>query len=147
MIRPSEPKDVDAIMLLWLKSTLLAHPFIDQSYWYESASMVRDEFLPKATTWVYCHAQGQIQGFISVLNQQFIGALFVEQSVYGQGVAQQLMQQAKSHFPLLLLEVYQQNHRAMAFYRKEGFTTVNDAIHPGTQLPTWVLRWRQPLVE
>jgi len=147
MIRLSDPTDIDAIMVLWLKSTLFAHPFIDASYWFESASMVRDEFLPNAMTWVFCNDQDQIKGFVSVLNKQFIGALFVEQSVYGQGVAQQLMQQAKTHFPLLLLEVYQQNHRAMAFYRKEGFEVVNDAIHPGTHLPTWVMRWRMPLSE
>lgn len=148
MIRRSQPADSDTIMLLWLRSTLAAHPFIAESYWYESAAMVRETFLPQATTWVSCgDDDGEINGFISVLNQQFIGALFVKESVYGQGVAQQLMQQAKAHFPLLLLEVYQQNHRAVAFYRKEDFLVVNDTLHPGTGLPTWVLRWHEPLCE
>ncbi len=145
MIRRSAPADIEAIMLLWLRSTLAAHPFIDESYWYESAAMVRETFLPQATTWVSCAEGDEINGFISVLNQQFIGALFVKESVYGLGVAQQLMQQAKAQFPLLLLEVYQQNHRAVAFYRKEGFLVVNDTLHPGTGLPTWVLRWHAPL--
>lgn len=147
MIRRGEPTDIDSIMLLWLKSTIHAHPFIDESYWFESASMVREAFLPKAITWVYVDDESKIKGFISVLNNQFIGALFIEKSVYGQGVAQQLMQQAKAHFPLLLLEVYQENHRAVAFYRKEEFLVVNEATHPGTNLPTWILRWHQPLCE
>jgi putative acetyltransferase len=147
MIRRSKPADTEAIMLLWLRSTLAAHPFIEASYWYESAPMVRETFLPQATTWVSCGDDGEINGFISVLNQQFIGALFVKESVYGKGVAQQLMQEAKDHFPLLLLEVYQQNHRAVAFYRKEDFFVINDTVHPGTALPTWVLRWHQPLSE
>lgn len=145
MIRRSEPADIETIMLLWLRSTLAAHPFIAQSYWYESAAMVRETFLPQAVTWVSSDDEGEINGFISVLNQQFIGALFVKESVYGKGVAQQLMQQAKAHFPLLLLEVYQQNHRAVAFYRKEEFLVVNDTLHPGTGQPTWVLRWHEPL--
>jgi putative acetyltransferase len=144
MIRHSSPADTPAIMLLWLKSTLAAHPFIEESYWYESAAMVREEFLPKAVTWVSCDAAGEIEGFISVLNKQFIGALFIKETLYGQGVAQRLMQQAKESFPLLLLEVYQQNHRAVAFYRKEGFLVVNETVHPGTSLPTWVLRWQKP---
>ncbi|MGV8927319.1 MAG: N-acetyltransferase [Ewingella sp.] len=147
MIRLSQPADTDAIMRLWLRSTLAAHPFIEASYWYESASMVRETFLPQARTWVSCAEDGEIDGFISVLNQQFIGALFVKESIYGKGVAQQLMQEAKERFPLLLLEVYQQNHRAVAFYRKEDFLVVNNTIHPGTALPTWVLRWHQPLSE
>ncbi|MES4615072.1 MAG: N-acetyltransferase [Ewingella sp.] len=145
MIRLAALDDTQAIMLLWLKSTLAAHPFIEESYWFESAAMVREEFLPKAITWVSCDAAGEIEGFISVLNKQFIGALFIKESLYGQGVAQQLMQQAKANFPLLLLEVYQQNHRAVAFYRKEGFLVVNETTHPGTSLPTWVLRWQKPL--
>lgn len=145
MIRLAKPTDTSAIMLLWLQSTLAAHPFIEASYWFESAAMVREEFLPQAITWVSCDAVGNIEGFTSVLNKQFIGALFVKENRYGQGVAQQLMQHVKRHFPLLLLEVYQQNHRAVAFYRKEGFLVVNDTIHPGTSLPTWVLRWQNPL--
>ncbi|WP_330873420.1 hypothetical protein [Rouxiella chamberiensis] len=44
MIRRSDDADLDPIMLLWLRSTLAAHPFIDESYWYESASMVRESF-------------------------------------------------------------------------------------------------------
>nr|WP_235955963.1 N-acetyltransferase [Rouxiella aceris] len=143
LIRPSGKDDLEALLLLWLRSTLLAHPFIDESYWYESAAMVRETFLPQATTWVACRPQDdKIVGFISVLNQQFIGALFIEQACYGSGVAQQLMAQAKDHYASLLLEVYQQNHRALAFYRKEGFTITADTRHPGTNLPTWVMHWK-----
>lgn len=140
MIRRSDDADLDSIMLLWLRSTLAAHPFIDESYWYESASMVRESFLPQAVTWVACPAsRKEIAGFISVINQQFVGALFVDAPFYGQGVAQQLMAQARSRYGKLLLEVYQQNLRAVAFYRKEGFVVIADTHHPGTGLPTWVM--------
>lgn len=44
MIRLSAPADVEAIMRLWLRSTLAAHPFIDETYWFESAPMVRETF-------------------------------------------------------------------------------------------------------
>lgn len=147
MIRRSVPADTEAIMHLWLRSTVAAHPFIEASYWYESLPMVRETFLPQAHTWVSTGEDGGINGFIGVLNQQFIGALFVDERVYGKGIAQQLMDVVKKHYPLLLLEVYQQNHRAVAFYRKEDFLVVNDTVHPGTGLPTWVLRWHQPLFE
>ena len=145
MIRLSAPADVEAIMRLWLRSTLAAHPFIDETYWFESAPMVRETFLPQAVTWVSTAKDGGINGFISVLNHQFIGALFVDEKVYGTGIAQQLMQEVKNHYPLLLLEVYQENHRALAFYRKEEFLVGNDTVPPGTDLPTWGLRWHQPL--
>jgi len=50
--------------------------------------------------------------------------------------------EAKSHYPSLLLEVYQQNLRAVAFYRKEDFSVIKETKHPGTKLPTWVMRWQ-----
>lgn len=146
MIRLAQASDHDDILFLWLKSTTLAHPFIDEMYWIESAVMVRKNFLPQADTWIsYEVGSRKVNGFASVLDQQFLGAMFVSENVYGCGVAQALMQQVKMNFPLLMLEVYQQNLRAMAFYRKEGFIIVNDTRHPGTGLPTWIMSWQHPL--
>jgi len=141
-IRPAQPADIEPLMLLWLQTSIDAHPFIDATYWLESAAMVRETLASSAHTWVACHKEsGQISGFISTLNPQFIAALFVRKSAQGQGVAQRLMAEVKSHYPSLLLEVYQQNLRAVAFYRKEGFSVMKETKHPGTKLPTWIMRW------
>ncbi|MBU9820763.1 N-acetyltransferase [Rahnella sp. BCC 1045] len=147
MIRLAQPADHETILLLWLRSSLISHSFIAESYWIESLQMVREDFLPKARIWVDCDTNDEICGFIGVLNQQFIGALFVEASHYGDGTAQRLMAAAKEEYPVLLLEVYQQNHRAMAFYRKENFEITAETRHPGTDMPTWILRWFHPLSE
>ncbi|MBU9810833.1 N-acetyltransferase [Rahnella sp. C60] len=147
MIRAARPADTEAILMLWLRSSLLSHAFIAESYWIESLQMVREDFLPKARTWVDCDENDQVCGFISVLNQQFIGALFVEASHYGDGTARRLMAAAKEAYPVLLLEVYQQNHRAVSFYRKENFEITANTRHPGTDLPTYILRWYCPLSE
>ncbi|MFZ4832304.1 N-acetyltransferase [Rouxiella sp. Mn2063] len=143
VIRPVQPADIEPLMLLWLQASIDAHPFIAATYWFESAAMVRDTLVSSANTWVACHQEsGKLIGFISLLNSQFVAALFVEKSVYGQGVAQQLMAEVKYHYPSLLLEVYQQNFRAVAFYHKENFSVVKETQHPGTKLPTWVMRWQ-----
>lgn len=147
MIRLAQPADHETILLLWLRSSLISHSFIAEPYWIESLQMVREDFLPKARVWVDCDTNDEICGFIGVLNQQFIGALFVEASHYGDGTAQRLMAAAKEEYPVLLLEVYQQNHRAMAFYRKENFEITAETRHPGTDMPTWILRWFHPLSE
>ncbi|MGA7587751.1 MAG: N-acetyltransferase [Rouxiella badensis] len=140
VIRRADSQDINALVLLWLRSTIKAHPFISESYWLESAAMVKETFLPQARTWVACRAENkEIVGFISVLNQQFIGALFIIEEFYGSGLAQELMSVVKNYYSKLLLEVYQQNDRAVAFYRKEGFGVITDTHHPGTGLPTWVM--------
>ena len=53
MIRESKAEDIPAILTLWMESTIHAHPFIEERYWRESESVVRDVYLPAAQTWVW----------------------------------------------------------------------------------------------
>ena len=142
MIRPAVKQDMPAIMALWLVSTTEAHPFISAQYWRESEAVVRDTYLPNALTWV-AEDKGEIIGFISVLEQQFIGALFVEKSYHGKGIGQLLMMHVKMIFPQLMLEVYLENHRALRFYQREGFQTQDTQFNEDTQHQTAIMLWEK----
>ena len=52
MIRKWDTKDTAPLLALWLDSTIHAHPFISESYWRDSVAVVRDVYLPAASTWV-----------------------------------------------------------------------------------------------
>lgn len=52
-----------------------------------------------------------------------------------------LMKQAQAGYPKLLLEVYQQNHTAISFYLKQGFSTVSQQPHPETNQITLIMQW------
>lgn len=140
MIRPFEPRYLDALMALWLESTCAGHPFIDKEYWRESAAQVRDEYIPQSKTWLAMR-DNQLSGFISILDEQFIGALFVAPSQAGQGIGQRLLSHAKGQYSALSLEVYQQNQRAVDFYYRQGFQIEDAAWQWSTQQPTWIMRW------
>ncbi|MBK4716646.1 MULTISPECIES: N-acetyltransferase [Tenebrionibacter/Tenebrionicola group] len=140
MIRQAKHDDTPAILGLWLESTIAAHPFISAAYWHESLPYVRDIYLPYAHSWVY--DENGIQGFISVLEQQFIGALFVRPDSQHRGAGRALMQTAQRRYPTLSLEVYQQNTRAITFYQAMGFTLVESAWQPDTRHATWIMRWQ-----
>ncbi|MBI6182725.1 MAG: N-acetyltransferase [Serratia proteamaculans] len=139
-IRPCQPVDLPRLMALWLPSTIAAHPFVKESYWLESATLVRENYLPRAHSWAYWH-QGEIVGFISVLDQRFIGALFVDQAFHGRGVGQALMAHVQQRYPRLSLEVYQQNLRACAFYHKQGFQVTQRLLNEETQAYTLIMNW------
>ncbi|MGM3175176.1 MULTISPECIES: N-acetyltransferase [Dickeya] len=141
MIRAYHTEDLDTLVPLWLESTTRAHPFIAPGYWQESEELVRNHYLPRAQTWVYETQQG-IGGFISVMDQRFIGALFVHHSLYGHGAGAALMAHVQQRFPVLSLEVYQQNHRACAFYRKHGFMTVQESQQADTQACLLMMHWQ-----
>lgn len=140
VIRPCLPADLPRLMALWLPSTIAAHPFVKESYWLESATLVRENYLPRAHSWAYWHGE-EIVGFISVLDQRFIGALFVEQAFHGRGVAQALMAYVQQRYPRLSLEVYQRNLRACAFYHQQGFQVTQRLFNEETQAYTLIMNW------
>ncbi|MGT3243788.1 N-acetyltransferase [Yersinia enterocolitica] len=152
MIRAYQPNDLDAVMQLWLTSTIAAHPFIAEQYWHESAPLVRDTYLPAARTWVYLPQEVQseptdggntIVGFISILEEQLVGALFVNQFYYGKGVGKILMDSVQQHYKALTLEVYQKNHRAYHFYRKQGFIVTERAYNAETKSVILTMQWQR----
>lgn len=151
MIRTYQPDDLDAVMQLWLSSTIAAHPFVTEQYWHESASLVRETYLPAARTWVYLSQEvpleptasgNAIVGFISILEEQLVGALFVDQFHYGKGVGKILMDGVQQHYKALTLEVYQKNHRAYHFYRKQGFIVTARAYNAETKNIILTMQWQ-----
>ncbi len=76
MIRAQRPADRERVLALWLASTTAGHPFIRPDYWRASLPIVRDVYLPGACTWVE-EENDALRGFISVMHEKFIGALFV----------------------------------------------------------------------
>ena len=141
MIRVWQSDDLTPLLHLWLESTCFAHPFIDERYWQESEALVRDAYLPAAQTWVW-EDNGELEGFVSVMDGQFIGALFVRPAAIGRGIGKALMDHIKQRFNWLSLEVYQKNDRAVSFYHAQGFRIEDSAWQEETRHPTWIMNWR-----
>ena len=141
MIRKWNTNLFDSLLELWLESTTYAHPFIAEQYWQESLPIVRDTYLPAADTWVWEDA-GQLQGFVSVIQGRFVGALFVAPECLHLGIGTALLDAVKQHYTDLSLEVYQKNCRAVNFYHAQGFRIEDSAWQDETRHPTWIMRWQ-----
>lgn len=141
MIRKWNTNQFEPLLTLWLDSTTYAHPFIAEQYWHESLPSVRDTYLPVAETWIWEEAQHPL-GFVSVIQERFIGALFVAPAAIHQGIGRALINVAKQHFSDLSLEVYQKNIRAVNFYHAQGFRIEDSAWQEETRHPTWIMRWQ-----
>ncbi|WP_058910526.1 N-acetyltransferase [Entomohabitans teleogrylli] len=141
MIRPFQRPETPELLALWLASTIEAHPFIPEAWWRESLPVVRDTYLPNASTWVM-EQQGALVGFISILDGQFIGALFVAPQHIGSGIGHALLEHAMQRYSRLSLEVYQKNIRAVNFYHAHGFRIEDSAWHQETRHPTWIMSWQ-----
>jgi putative acetyltransferase len=141
MIRRLREGEMDELIALWLASTIHAHPFIAESYWRESESIVRNVYIPQSLTWVD-EQHGKIVGFASVIDSRFLGALFVDETFYGLGIGKSLIEHTKASFPALSLEVYQKNQRAVHFYHRRGFRIEESAWQSETRHPTWIMSWQ-----
>ncbi|MCC3868891.1 N-acetyltransferase [Terrisporobacter mayombei] len=120
MIRNIENKDIDKIMDIWLKSTIKAHDFIDEEYWNKNYDTVKDVYIPMSDTFVY-EDKENIKGFISIVNNEFIGALFVDTDCQGSGIGKKLINYAMDKYKKLNLAVYKDNKKSVDFYMNRGF--------------------------
>ena len=125
MIRKIEKKDIDRIMDIWLESTIKAHNFISKEYWENSYNTVKEVYIPMAETFVYEGEEG-IRGFISIINNEFIGALFVDKNYQGSGIGKELIDYAIDKYKKLNLAVYKENKKSVDFYINRGFKIVKE---------------------
>ncbi|MBN1987872.1 MAG: N-acetyltransferase [Bacteroidales bacterium] len=138
-IRPLQEADLETVVDLWLKSSIKAHSFIEASFWEGQVNAMREVYIPSADTWVADY-EGMLVGFVS-LNEEMLAALFVHPFFQGNGIGKQLLQFAMEQSDSLVLSVYKENKRAMDFYRKQGFETVQEQVDKHTGMPEVIMVW------
>jgi putative acetyltransferase len=141
MIRSFSSGDTSRVMEIWLEASRLAHSFIPMEYWLNTAPAVEREILPRAQTRVFVK-EGQVLGFLSLIERSHIGALFVDPACQGQGIGRTLMEDCKRGRDLLTLSVYQKNTGAIAFYRSQGFVPLGEDTDPATGEGELLMCWR-----
>lgn len=123
---------MDAVLEIWIRGSLQAHGFIEESYWERQKERLRENLLSHAITAVYCDPTTErIGGFISLV-ENFIVALYVAREEQGRGIGHNLLQRAKYLYPVLELSVYTENRAALSFYLREGFQIVLRRIDQAT---------------
>ena len=128
MIRKIENKDIDKVMDIWLESTIKAHDFISKEYWNNSYDTVKDVYMPMAKTFIYKDEEG-IKGFISIINDEFIGALFVATKYQGNGIGKKLIDYTINRYEKLNLAVYKENKKSVEFYINRGFKIAKEQVN------------------
>lgn len=138
MIRKLNEADIDKVMDIWMKSTIKAHDFISKEYWQNNYNTVKEVYIPMSETFVYKDAQG-IKGFISVINNEFIGALFVDIDFQGNGIGKQLIDYAVSKYGKLKLAVYKENKKSVEFYINRGFKIIEEQINDDSKHVEYIM--------
>lgn len=139
MIRELETNDINKVMEIWKHATIEAHSFIDKEYWLDKYNEVKGVYIPMSKTFIY-EESNDIKGFISILNNDFIGALFVDVSSQGKGIGSQLVDFVKERYHTLSLAVYENNKKAVEFYKSIGFILYEEKIDEDTNEKELIMR-------
>ena len=135
--------DEEAAIGLWLRTWQKTYPEIDfagRLAWW------RDHWrgLVRAAHITVAEARNEMIGFVTVDP----GTLYLDQIVvapehWGTGLARALITEAKRASPRGLdLDVNTDNARAIAFYKKEGFSITGDGVNPLSGRPVHRMSWR-----
>ncbi|MEH1739088.1 N-acetyltransferase [Fusobacterium varium] len=142
MIRNLKNDDIDIVMELWKDSTIEAQNFIPDSYWLENYDNVKNNYLPNSDTYVY-EEDGEIKGFVSLIENIFIGGLFIRVDSQRKKIGSVILDFLKERNDKLQLTVYDKNVRAMKFYLKSGFKILNTEIDKKTREKEHLMEWRR----
>lgn len=140
MIRILRKADINRVAEIWLDTNRKAHAFIPASYWEHNFASVK-EMLPQAEVYVY-ETESGIQGFLG-LNGEYIEGIFVSEQAQSRGIGKCLLDCAKDRKPVLRLNVYQKNVRAIRFYRREGFQIRRSGLDAATGEAECEMLWRR----
>ena len=142
MIRKFKEEDTVKVMTIWTKGNFKAHPFIERDYWIENFNRVKEEYLYKSETYVYVEDE-EIKGFISLLDNNYIGALFVKTDCVRQGIGKRLLNYVKEKYNKLTLNVYEKNVDAILFYVAMGFKNKKIQIDKDTGEKEYIMEWEK----
>ena len=140
MIRKLQKADINRVADVWLKTNLTAHSFISEQYWTSNYERVK-EMLPQAEVYVY-EDNKMIQGFLGV-RDEFIEGIFVSVEMQSHGIGRLLLDYIKNRKTKLSLNVYQQNTRAISFYKREGFEIKSYSLDKATGEKDYFMTWQQ----
>nr|WP_107987611.1 GNAT family N-acetyltransferase [Breoghania corrubedonensis] len=132
-IRPYAASDMKILSSIWFNASLEAHAFLGEDLLRRQRVLIEKTYLEEAEVWVAC-VDGAPVGFIGLLGA-FIGGLFVDPSAQGQGIGRALVAHARARKGELSLEVYAENVRACAFYRRLGFSETERRVRDDNDLP------------
>ena len=140
MIRKSNAKDTDKLLKIWLDASLQAHHFVKADYWKNMVPMVKKYYLPNTDTFVF-EDKRQLKGFLSIIDDKYIGALFIAPQYQNKKIGTKLVDYAKRLYPELSLKVFTQNDKARKFYQKHGFKIVSEQIDDSTKQNELLMSW------
>ena len=140
MIKQFTISKIDNVMKIWLEENIKAHDYISENYWMENYDSVK-RLLPQSEVHIY-EEGNEIKGFIGIVDKSYIAGLFVLYQYHSNGIGSKLVEKCKQNYPLLRLDVYAKNLKAIKFYKKHGFIIEKEKENEDTRKTEYSMVWK-----
>ena len=125
MIRQATIRDISRIaeILVFVKRMKFRPIFQDDEYSFNELQVLtvaKQYSDPEVLSRIWVYDDGIVKGLIHVVDKEIV-ELYVDFFFQGQGVGSQLMEFAKSNFPVEYLWAIEKNTDAIRFYLRHGF--------------------------
>ena len=122
MIRDYADDDLNQVLDVWYRASLMAHSFLSEEFFENERRQIAEEWLPLAETVVY-QTDRSVVGFLALIGNE-VGGIFVDPDYQGRGIGRALMDHARNSHPVLELDVFEANTVGRRFYDAYGFVVV-----------------------
>lgn len=118
-IQPYRDTYQKQLVQIWEDAVLSTHEFLSPSDFRKIKEIVNT--MDFTNLQVFCTVQdNQVSGFIGVAEEK-VEMLFVSPEYFGRGLGLKMLNYAVNELHAHQVDVNEQNHRALKFYRKFGF--------------------------
>jgi len=134
-VRASRADDVPHLLEVWRRAVDATHEFLSSEDRASIDRIVAEDYLPSARLMVAANSDDEPVAFLGGSEDE-IESLFVDPSVYGQGVGRLLVEHfAAAREGELRVDVNEQNAGARAFYERLGFRVAGRSPNDGEGRP------------
>ena len=144
-IRPAREDEYDGVTQVWLDS----HVSTGLAVAGEATVAELRARIPREGAYGWqlygAEADGAIAAMLAFrIRTNYLDQIFVAPEHQHKGIGKKLLAFTRQHLPdEILLRTAVRNHRAIAWYEREGFVRENEVFEPGWSGPRVYYRWRR----
>ncbi len=141
-IKPMNKADTYDVMDLWLRTTMHSNPFVEQNFWKTYYDFVKEKYINGKDAFI-CTDNDKVIAVACVSSDNMITGLFVDPDYQNAGLGTEMINFLKSEYPLLHVEIYARNRKALAFAGKTGFIIDGAIRHEYNNEVMYTMLWNE----
>lgn len=141
MLKELKKYDIDNIMELWKSEVARSNKSLKSENIKDKYTNVRNQFINNLTSTIIYTEDGEIEGFVSINENNEIWSIAVKSNIRREGIGTILLEYCKKKYERLTTRIPKDNEIALEFFYKNEFKKIKD-IEQADQESKYTLEWK-----